>query len=87
MKKKMSDKTKVVVAFVCLLLLGIVKDFTSEDIIKNGLLHRGAVGEKEEEIQLQLDVENLLEDYDYFLEVSSKVPTQEEAEIYFTGKE
>ena len=84
MRKKISDKTKVLVAFLVLLVVAIVSDLTKEDLLKDGLIDRGKIGSEKKEIQLQLDIGKLLEDYDYFLEVSPKAPTQEEAESYFT---
>ena len=80
--KKISDKQKIFIVFMLILALAIMKDL-SEEGIKNGVITRGEVGNKEKKLLLTLNVENLLEDYEYVLKVSSTLPTETQAEDYF----
>lgn len=80
--KKISDRQKIFIVFVLILVLAIVKDLFGGEI-KNDVIIRGEVGGKEKEVSLILDVENLLENHDYMLKVSSMLPTKEESETYF----
>lgn len=81
--KKISDKVKIGVAFSLMLIVAIVFDVTSDGKIQNGFIERGEVGEKEKQLQLQLDIKEILEDYAYFIEVQPMKPTKEQAEEYF----
>lgn len=82
-KTKISDKTKIFVVLILILGIAIIKDLTLEGI-ENGEISRGEIGDKEQELLLKLNVENIVEDYDYLLKVSSMLPTKEEAEDYFS---
>ena len=81
--KKFSDKRKIMMVFLMILVLAIIKDLSEEEI-RNGVINRGEVGAEESEFLLRLNVENILEDYDYLLKVSPMLPTKEEAEVYFS---
>ena len=81
--KKISDKSKIGAAFFLMLLVAIVCDMTTEGKIKNGFIERGEVGEKEEKLELQLDMKEVMDDYTYFIEVQPIKPTKEQAEEYF----
>lgn len=80
--KKISDKRKIIIVFLMILVLAMIKDLSGEEI-KNGAITRGEVGDEESEFLLRLNVENILEDYDYLLKVLPMLPTKEEAEVYF----
>lgn len=81
--KKVSDKVKIGVAFSLLLMVALVSDITKEGKIQDGFIERGEVGEKEKELQLQLDMKEVLEDYTYFIDVQPVKPTKEQAETSF----
>lgn len=81
--KKITDRFKIMVAFVLLLFLSVVADFTQVGELKDGYINREEIGGEEKELQLQLDIEGILKDYEYPLEVQPVMPTKEEAEAYF----
>ena len=83
MKKKMDTKCKIAAVFGLLLLIALVADFTKSKEVENGAIHRAEIGEEEKEIQLLLEIEGVLEDYEYVVEVEPVQPTKEEAEAYF----
>lgn len=80
--KKISDKRKIIMVFLMILVLAMIKDLSGGEL-KNGELIRGEVGDEESEFLLSLNVENILKNYDYLLKVSPMLPTKEEAEVYF----
>lgn len=82
MKKKRNDKSKVILAFVLLLLLAVIVDVTAETVISNGQIKRGQIGQKRDAVELEINVEGILERYPYLLEVDPVFPTKEEAESY-----
>lgn len=82
MKKKRSDKTKIILAFVLLFLLAVITDITAETVISGGQIKRGQLGQKKDAIELEINVEGILENYPYFLEVEPVFPTKEEADAY-----
>ncbi|MBQ8518854.1 MAG: type II secretion system F family protein [Agathobacter sp.] len=83
MKKKFADKTKIIAAFFVLLVVSVVADVTKSDMLKDGVVEREALNGEEKSLQLQLDIEEIIEDYEYSLEVLPANPTKEEAEAYF----
>lgn len=83
MKRKITDKTKIIAAFVLLLLVAIVADFMGGGEIKDGAIERDKIGGEEKKLQLELDIDGVGKDYEYSLEVLPIAPTQEEAEGYF----
>ena len=76
-------KKKILVGFLLLLLLAIVKDFTYTGDIKNGYIDRDPIGGEEADLQLQLEVDGVIENYDYSIKVVPELPTEDEAEKYF----
>lgn len=74
---------KTGLVFLILLVAAIVSDVTTKEVLKDGYVLRETLGGEEKEIQLQLNVEGILEDYLYSLEVPSVLPTKEEADKYF----
>lgn len=80
--KKNSDKLKLIIAFVFLLVLSIIID-VSKNELRNGVVDRAEIGGEDKQFQFELDVEKLLEDYEYTLTVLSAAPMKEEAEKYF----
>ena len=80
--KKIPDKLKIAIVFIMILLIAIAKDLFVKGIT-NGIIERGEIGTKEKEIILKLEIENLLEGYEYALDILATMPTQEEAEQYF----
>lgn len=82
-KRRISDKQKVIVSLFLLLGMSLVADFTQEGVIQEGTIERGEIGAEEKEIQLQVDIEGIVEDYDYSIEVLPEQPTKEKAEQYF----
>lgn len=80
---KISDKLKIGVAFTLMLVVALVSDVTREGKIQNGFIERDEVGEKEKELQLQLNMKDIFEDYAYFIEVQPVKPTKEQADAYF----
>lgn len=83
MKGKVSDKQKIVAAFFLLLALSLITDLTKEAVLKDGAIEREDVGGEEKEVSLQIDIEGVLEEYDYTITVPPVQPTKEEAEVYF----
>ena len=83
MKKTYSERVKVVLVFVSLSVISVISDITTEGNLKSGYINRGEIGEKEKAVELELEIEGLLENYEYLLELPSVSPTQEEAEVYF----
>lgn len=82
MKKRRKDKSKIILAFVLLLLVAVIADATSETVIENGHIKRGQIGQKKDTVELEIYVEGMLEKYPYLLEVEPVFPTKEEAETY-----
>lgn len=82
--KQISEKKKMIIAFVLLLGVAIAMDI-SEGGIQNGVIDRTEIGGKEKEYQLQLDIEDVLQDYEYTLTVPSTAPTQEEAQAHLAS--
>lgn len=83
MKHKITDKQKIFAAFLLLLVISLIADITQEGNVKNGAIERAEIGGEEKEIELQLDIEGVVEDYNYKIEVLPVQPTKEEAEVYF----
>lgn len=79
--KKRNNKRKVVIAFVGLLVLSILSDFTQERLIKDGSINRAEIGGKKEEVVLEVEVDGNVKDYT--LEIMPAQPTKEEAGKYF----
>ena len=82
MKKKRNEKSKVILAFLLLLLVAVITDVTAETVIQKGQIKRGQTGQKKDAVELEINVEGLLENYPYLLEVEPVFPTKEEAEGY-----
>ena len=83
MKKKRTDKAKIIVAFLLLLGVSIVADMTKVEKIKDGRIERDVLNGEEKRLQLELDIEEIIENYEYSFEVLPANPTKEEAEAYF----
>lgn len=83
MKQKIRDKHKILAALLLLLVLSLAVDITQESVIQEGAIQREEIGGEEKEIQLQVDIEGVIENYDYTIEIPPAQPTKEEAEIYF----
>lgn len=81
--KRLTDKTKIILAFVLLLLISIVADLAKEGALKDGYINREGLDGEEKELLLELDIEQILEDYEYSVEVLPTMPTQDEADLYF----
>ena len=81
MRKKLSDKQKILFAFLVLLVLSIISDVTQKSVISNGMLERAQIGGKKEELVLQLEIDGLKTDY--VMEILPAQPTKEEADSYF----
>ena len=83
MRKQSSDYRKFVYVFVGLLCIAIVSDLFGESVLEDGAIGRAEMGEKEKKVELQLEIEGVLKDYAYTIEVPATSPTEEEAEEYF----
>lgn len=83
MKRKITDRTKIAIAFLLLVMVALLVDIRKEKIIKNGTVERDVVGGEEKEVSLVLDIEGVLENQAYSLEVLPAQPTEEEAEKHF----
>lgn len=83
MKEKISDKKKILFGFTILLIVSIVTDLNSTDMLKGGVVQRGEIGEKDTELELEMDIEGVIEDYPYSLTVEAIAPTKEEADRLF----
>ena len=81
MRKKISDKQKVLLAFLLLMILSIISDVTQESAIADGMIDRAEIGGKKEEVVLQLELDGKIKDY--VMEITPTLPTKEEAEKYF----
>lgn len=84
MKKKiqLTDSTKIVVVFALLLVIAFISDVQQENAIQNGAIERELLGGEEKEISLTLDVEGLVEEEAYTLEIPAVQPTEQEAKEY-----
>lgn len=81
MKKK--EWFQLILIFVVILLVAFVKDvLLSENLLENGKIKRGDIGEDSKNIGLVLNVEGLLEDVPYELDVLPEKVTKEKAEAY-----
>jgi len=80
--KKYSDKGKIILAFLFLLLLSIIMD-VSKGEIRNGVIDRDEIGGEDKTIELELDAEKLFKKHDYALNVLPTTPTKEAAQEYF----
>ncbi|MBQ2705334.1 MAG: type II secretion system F family protein [Agathobacter sp.] len=65
------------------LLLAIFSDITGGKVDKNGVLQRSEYIEDEYKVNLELDAEGVLEDYEYLLIMKPRCVTKEEAEQLF----
>ena len=65
------------------LLLAIFSDITGGKVDKNGVLQRSENIEDEYKVNLELDAEGVLEDYEYQLIMKPRCVTKEEAEQLF----
>lgn len=79
------DKKKIGIVFSIILLMGIFFDWTKGNVMKEGIIMRNDVGEKEEEINLILNMEGYKDSYEYLLEVEAMRVTEEQAKGYFAG--
>lgn len=82
-RARVTDRSKIVAAFLLLLIVAFLADMSQEKAIKNGAVEREDVGGEEREISLVVDMEGILEGQAYTLEVLPAQPTKEEAEGYF----
>lgn len=80
--KKYSDKGKIILAFLFLLILSIIMD-VSKGEIRDGVIDRDEIGGEDKTIELELDAEKLFKKHDYALNVLPTAPTKEAAEEYF----
>ena len=80
--KKSSEKKKLFIVGLLLLMVSILVDVTKGNI-KNGVIIRETVGGKEKEYEMILDAGNVLKDYEFWVKVSPINPSMEEAEEYF----
>lgn len=69
-------KQKVLVVFIVLFLMGLLSDVLQKKVIQDGMISRG---ENNQEIHLILNVEGVVKEYEYLLDVLSVQPTKEEA--------
>lgn len=76
-------KGKIIVVFVLLLLLALAMDMVQQGALKEEYVERAPLGGEEVKLNLKLEAEDLLKDYDYLLSVPAELPKQEQAEIYF----
>ena len=76
-------KKKIILAFAILLIMSIAADLSTRGNLENGYIDRNPIGGEEKKLDLQLEVENLIEDYAYSLEVVPQLPEKEDAETYF----
>lgn len=81
MRRKASDKRKIIWAFGVLLTISIISDITQTNTITNGVINRAEIGGKKEDVTLRLEMDGT--ERDYVIEVSPTQPTREEAEKYF----
>lgn len=84
MKKDTKTIRKIAMVFILLFAISVVADFMKENEIKNGYLQREEIGEEKRELQLQLEIKDLLEDYDYTVELIPASPTKTEADVLFS---
>lgn len=79
----MNIKQKMAAVFFLLLVMALISDCTKRKEIEKGFVSREDIGGEEKEVLLGLEIEDLLEDYEYVLEVLPVCPTKDEAEVYF----
>lgn len=79
MRKK---ETKIVIIFLLLLLLAAISDFTKQGVLQEGALRRENLGGEEKEVTLTLEVEDLVEEEDYVIDLPPMQPTEEDAQAY-----
>lgn len=80
---KVTDNVKIGCVFAVVLVAAVFMDVTQTGIIKNGTISRDEVGGEEQEIELIVNIEDVLEDYIYEMEIEPANATKEEAEKYF----
>lgn len=76
-------KKKIIVVFVLLLLLSIVADVSYRGNLMEGYIERASIGGEEKDIKLRLQVDDVIENYEYSLKVSPEQPKRQQAEQYF----
>lgn len=81
-KRTLSDKTKIGAVFFILFLAAVLSDFTQQRKLQDGELTREALGGEEQEVSLNLEVEGLIEEKNYVIDLPPIQPTEEEALAY-----
>ncbi len=76
-------KKKIIVVFILLLILSMVADISYRGNIENGHIGRNPIGGEDKELKLQLEVDDVIEDYEYSIKISPELPKSEDAEAYF----
>jgi len=77
--------SKIAVIFLIFFLLAIYQDATNGIMQPDGVILRNHAGGKEKEVQLILDGEAVLEEYNYSLKIEPARVTSDEADAYFSS--
>lgn len=77
-----NKKKWIIIAFVILIVVSWISERKNNSVIENGAIVKKESGEGEEEIELILNAEDLLENYNYSLIVKERQLSDEEAEEY-----
>ena len=76
------EKVILAIAFFLVLIIAAFQDLSSLSIEKNTIL-RSPIGEDASDVNLLLEIDGIIEDYAYELEVAPVLVTKEEAADYF----
>lgn len=77
-----TEKRKLAVVFLLILLLAFYVDITGGNIQEDGSIKRNEFGGKDKSVHLVIDAEGIVENYSYELEVEPTRISEEEAEQY-----
>lgn len=77
-----TEKRKLAVVFLLILLLASYVDITGGNIQEDGSIKRNEFGGKDKSVHLVIDAEGIVENYSYELEVEPTRISEEEAEQY-----
>lgn len=81
MKKK--EKIKLGIAYILVFLITFYVDMSEGNLEDGSVIYRDGVGGESIDVELLLDVEDVLTDYELSLEVEPRQITEEEAKDYF----
>lgn len=82
---KKSEKMKLGMVYVLVFLIALYMDMQNGRLEDGSVVYRDEVGGESVDVDLCLDADNALKNYDVTIEVEPRRVTEEEAEIYFSN--